>query len=401
MYKLLLCAVGSLVVLGCQEKSKFKSDTRTRGAAIEGSGQQGSFDDTVSGSAGGTDSSTVEGNTGSLPSSDTIDGTKGKVPSTSGTIGGGTGKGNKPATTAGNTGTANKPETTGSATGTGPSPGTVDGSAGLPSITTTGAVIPPKDCKIQQKILILDFKSGWWAGDGGEFINHVVSRVKDASCTIQTLTEYHHLLDSNFSKQTIDVANATQIWILSGSNSDEEDINTSSPKFRDLAAKVVASKAPLFIGAGYGSISHANYFAQLLYGNGKNFFAPGRIEGDFITLVPLFVRSLKSMNSAVFGKGLMAGITKPLADQMATGDLNPFNIATSDRIVFDGAYEQVANCQMGNLSPTKGSFPCVGVTVLGNRKIVLDSGLQRFYSLFNNDDDMERYLHNIVRSLAE
>src|SRR6185312_7796052 len=66
------------------------------------------------------------------------------------------------------------------------------GTAGNSAILTdSGTLIacPKKN----QTILILDFKSGWWAGDGGNFFQKITNSLQ-GTCTQQVTIEYHHIV---------------------------------------------------------------------------------------------------------------------------------------------------------------------------------------------------------------
>ena len=285
--------------------------------------------------------------------------------------------------------------------------------ASAPVVTTP--VCPQKNAKI----LVLDFKSGWWSGDGGDFVDRIVNGLY-LNCKSTVAMEYHHFVRSVgtavqgiehsnvintelispatsittgspfFSKAFADPTwtSYTQIWLLSGSSSDSTDVPITDPFFAQILNQINISKASLFIGVGFGSISHANILTQQL--NLGVVFSTIQAQGNILN--PMRGVSLSTTLSAtqfnsshpIFGNGV-----KTIADQLMVGGTP----AHGDKIAALPTFSVLATDNLNQASISVGS-------VLA-RKAVLEADLPRYYAGWSNlSDDTTQLLKNIVVYLA-
>jgi hypothetical protein len=327
------------------------------------------------------------------------------------------------------------PPTT-AATAGDPSPDATDGGPGADEVTTTDApsptaspsspqagepTPPPTGCpRKAQAILVLDFKSGWWSGDGGDFFRTVVADLA-SPCIGAVRFEYHHMIagsntvqlvpstaaPSTMSSTNADAATAltdwsgyTQIWVLSGSLSDPEDLATTSPFFQRLVAKIKSAKAALFVASGNGNINHANAVLTGLDSPAR--FATDLPEGPVVDATGAFAvktqltRGAELQDHALFQRGVQS-----IADIVETAGDGIFT--TSERMQSD--YLDVG---------TAGKLKAVGRSAAGKpviavlagdapRRTVFDAGLQRFYAIRRPDapGQTKIYLQNIIVYLGE
>lgn len=279
---------------------------------------------------------------------------------------------------------------------------TTDGETSQPprNPSTTDTSIRVEPCNdVKQQILVLDFKSGWWGGDGGDFFETILGHISN-SCATKPYIEYYHLTKAEENNSpNFDVSKFTQIWILSGSYMDEVDLTKNSKLLAHLIERVKASNANIFIGAGNGAIDHSNRFATALVG--QAIFASGRqLEGDITEVNGTAKVVSRTLNSSL-GNGLLVDVTAELPD--ATYGSSAKEVMYSDHIILSPeSYQLHATCQMAKDSPTKGTLPCIASMTLDNRKFVIDSGLQRFYALYEKSEvGVLQYVTNITRSLSK
>jgi hypothetical protein len=268
----------------------------------------------------------------------------------------------------------------------------------------------------QRTVLVLDFKSGWWAGDGGEAFSTILAGLT-AACQGLVQVEYHHILQhvlnsttdlwhanllerfprriatgGSLAAQPWDLATGfdqadfrayDQIWILSGADADPQDVPPSDPFFQGIVAKVAASGAHVFVGAGYGSIAHANAmatalgvgapFATDLPEAGRTIYARDGIQvltsvraGVEIAAHPLTtgVSALAEVVRATTSTPRAPGAPPPAAEP---------DVLRSDRLLPAPGLRLVARGASG--------APAFGTVHVGDRRIVLDAGMQRYYGL--------------------
>lgn len=391
--------------LGCSQSSfssasKSKKPSSARGGA-DGNGGSSDLPNGASGSdsladqifGGGVGSSAGNNNGG-------LDGATGGAGNNGGNADGGAG---------GSGGNGNGDGANGGS-GTGNNNGFPDGSG--------GATIPD-DCK-NQKILIEDFKSGWWDDDGGNMYDDIIKKELSEVCRgTSTQVEYHHWQPGHGRAKFYDAANFaeyTQVWILSGTS--VGDMKVDDPAFVDLMTQIRTHKPNLFIGAGFGSLPHANAAAAVVWG--QNAFTT-EIGPSYS--VKIFEGSnnfsiTSRMTSQVTGN-IFQGITTPLADQIVVTDVDPLMggdaYTASDEIVTTlPGVKVLGQCNSGpydlsNANPRSGKPPtkanrvmaCVAVAQHNGFNVILDSGLQRFYGMYlSQEPNVRVYMRNIARALA-
>lgn len=252
----------------------------------------------------------------------------------------------------------------------------------------------PTNCKAQQ-LLILDLKSGWWAGDGGVFFQDVISRELKLACPEGSPTvEYHHITNMTMPAQFYDkdFSVYTQVWLLSGSSKDIEDIDLATPELLDVFDKIKKFKPRVFLGAGFGSVDHANVLARALF-NADAFATENNTGGVVSVMSPSDVvvqtRMTPGNSSALF-----AGVTADLPDQLSIGS----QIVSTDEILAHVPGLTVA-AQCHTFSGR--SVPCVATAEAAGVELVLESGLQRFYALYDTKEThLSTYFRNILRWLS-
>lgn len=265
--------------------------------------------------------------------------------------------------------------------------------------------VPSKNCSDEQ-ILVIDLKSGWWAGDGGEtFQSFVRDEIEKRSCSGNLIgVEYHHILlgspelkaGSKFYKK--DFKTYTQVWLLSGALADSLDIRLNEANFQDFLQQVKTHKPRLFLGAGFGSVDHANELArQVLWGT--HIFDVEVAHGEILAVKNdnVFVQSYATSLST---GNLFAGVSGAIADVVKVGSggyIDPVKTAGADEILPLDGVTALAQCVTVDQSRT---VPCVGVATYNGFNIVLDSGLPRFYAIQTDHEPTKQYFRNIVRALS-
>jgi len=278
----------------------------------------------------------------------------------------------------------------------------------LPGETDPNVEDIPKDCPDHlQEILVLDLKSGWWAGDAGDFFTTLLNGLTEP-CGNSFRFEFHHVLETSNTYQVfpggdiragsiLDVdqlalkknwGEYSQIWVLSGSAGDPYDMRVSNPVFQGVIAKIREAQVPLFLGSGNGNLTHVN---ALLGGMGSpSRFATTLPEGPVVdaTGSVLVVSRLKAgaelKAHVLFSRGIST-----IVDAVQTGG----TMMRSDYLQIGSDFTSV-----GDYSGTKSG---IAVRLGEGPRIVLDSGLQRFYATKNSEEnDTLKYLQNIAVYLS-
>ncbi len=376
-----------------------------------GSGSGSAASDSIFGSGVGSASSGGAGNGGSGGSGSGGIGDGGSGGSGSGGIGnggsggsgsGGTGNGGSGGSGTGGTGNGGSG---GNGTGgTGPGGGGGSGNTGSTNNNGGGGGsnnIPnnplPTDCQ-PQKILILDFKSGWWAGDGGStFSNLVKGEITTACPKGESSVEYHHILKTKTPSVFYNDASFgyTQVWVLSGSTADNLDIDPNHPGLLDVTAKIKAKKPRLFLGAGFGSIDHSNKVTMDVFG--FNAFATGFKSDDILTIAHNGTNVSIINRATPFGQGnLFTGVGGSIPDAIRASGSGGTDAYSDELMSFNGL-TVLSKCTMkSNVQAS-----CIGVARIDSINIVFDSGLQRFYAAYvSGEEGVKQYLRNIVRALS-
>ncbi len=149
-----------------------------------------------------------------------------------------------------------------------------------------------KDAK--KRVFVLDLKSGWFAGDGGNFFKTII----DQKCGTTVEIVYAHItqaiIEGNIGlmpdAKTLlpcvtpgstnqaatadcrmgDLSSIDQVWVLSGSEADPSDLPVSEDFFKSIvnSLKELRKTKPLtgfFFGAGIGNVDHVNRIADQLF----------------------------------------------------------------------------------------------------------------------------------------
>ncbi len=269
----------------------------------------------------------------------------------------------------------------------------------------TGAT-PPKDCSNEQ-ILIIDLKSGWWAGDGGStFQQFVRDEIEKNSCEGGVVSvEYHHILmmdprlkpGKKFYDK--DFKTYTQVWLLSGSLEDAADIRIEEANFQEFIQQVKTHKPGLFLGAGFGSSDHSNELSRKILW-GSDIFKVEIKHGDILTVKQNNVKIVSYAKQLVTGN-LFAGLSGAIVDVVKVGGedaWNPEKTAGADEIIKLSGVTPLATCVTVDQSRT---VPCVAVAKYNSFNMVLDSGMPRFYSIQAGNEPTKQYFRNIVRALSK
>jgi hypothetical protein len=278
----------------------------------------------------------------------------------------------------------------------------------------------------KQDILILDFRSGWWAGGGGEgFTDTALSAV--VGVCAETSVDYHHLetqmhvkcvyasaqtgtcsnlapattvADIMSSLQQPSVDDYTQIWVLSGSDQDPSDIPVGNALFQGILGNTTGSCIPMLLATGDGFITHANTVTQDL-GMGTLFSAetnpPGFMSVAGSPNPP--TDAVPATRISVGGHVLFSGVSS-IVDTVTETTNNPGQQAVADALApsapSPAIYKVVANDGAGQPTIAVGASKLSGDNY---RPFIMDSGWQRTYTL-SQDPGTKQYLANIVMYLS-
>lgn len=263
-----------------------------------------------------------------------------------------------------------------------------------PGTPTTTSI--PTECN-PQHILILDFKSGWWAGDGGDMYTKVIQAQLEQACPGKPSTlEYYHILKENAPARFYakDDFPYTQVWIFSGTLEYKYDIPLDHPGLLEVANKIREKKPNLVFSAGFGCVDHSNRLAQLILGL-TPFATPERhdkilhIKGDK-PVDAVFSRMISQATGLLF-----TGITSPMPDAIDADEKKAY----SDELLKFTGIKSIGTCKLKDNRTTD----CVAMFSTINHKVVFDSGWQRLYASYvsGEETNVNRYLVNIVRVLAK
>jgi hypothetical protein len=270
-------------------------------------------------------------------------------------------------------------------------------------------------------ILMLDFRSGWWAGSAGEFHRQVLDPLRSTEADVQI--EFHHFTQGSDIKciypptgeptcenatmsQGVVTAEEvrgrfeksgwdeyTQVWILSGSEKDLSDIQVSGDIFEHFAEQAGASCIPFFIGAGDGFIDHGNAFAQSV-GLGPILATELGYPGFFFGTSPfgqITADSHMGAGAELETHSLFTGV-----EVVADGVNNGLQHARGDYLVENPEVEVIATDSAGRPVIGIGELPLGGGDP---RPFIIDAGMQRYYAVGAEPDTLI-LLQNILRHLA-
>jgi hypothetical protein len=306
-------------------------------------------------------------------------------------------------------------------------------------IPPTKIEFPPFDAancvQKAQHILVIDMKSGWWSGDGGELHHQILARlVKD--CPLIDVDYYFlQFIDlegappvpipgfetgvvgfQSFYPKREGIENDSlmvksefprrpwneyhQIWLLSGGDHDPTDVPTKDEFFvkmlTDLTKPPTATpgqpepKVPgLFIGAGLNHHDHANKLLaklemrEVFQSHTDELLVPHAFP-DNVEVLSRVRRGAELQEHALF-EGLEA-----LPDRMRVEGLDT-----------DADFMPTADNPFRVIGQNSQGEPSIGVKETETRRFVVDAGVSRFYALFlPTEQQTYRYLHNIIKFLA-
>ena len=298
----------------------------------------------------------------------------------------------------------------------------------FPPFDATACVAKP------QRLLIIDMKSGWWSGDGGEFHDLLLPRiVKD--CT-QVEIEYYFLqyIDPtlapglpaipglpigamgflSFYPEKPGVSNESlmvpenfpsrpwneyqQVWLLAGGDHDPSDWPTGHPLFQNLLAKFRTPPAApsqsvpsLFLAAGIGHHDHANHvlrtleLPELFQSHVTELTTPRVSDGSQVNVL-----SRARIGDGLTTHALFEGVGS-IADRM---EVSGFDCETDFLPVANHPFQIVGRNRLGE--------PSIALRETDTRRWVLDAGMTRYYSLFDPAErDTYRFLQNTIKWLAK
>ena len=250
-----------------------------------------------------------------------------------------------------------------------------------------------------QKVLILDLKSGWFAGDGGDFYKGVTNLPCGAKISIDYIHATKKVLEGNVfengsaksiltcessgrqpvsfdgvgSKIDIrtdslckiqNISTYQQIWLLSGSPSDPDDVSLSSPFFLSFLESLkpwIRPSKGLFLGAGIGNTAHANAVAESVGGAAwTQLLAPGELgeTGDL-------------PNPAAFQRNAPKAPLVPAATLAKGTFLSSFGLFKDLTSVDDYVPGKVCRKGLGNFDPTNlssfGPDTCYGDQIVSSK----------------------------------
>ena len=288
----------------------------------------------------------------------------------------------------------------------------------------------------KQEILIIDLRSGWWAGDGVDTYTYILPEIMNTPdpATGQPCgnieVEYHHLLKGTHTKaickpgtnptvitdeQLIPVNptyeefktyfeqdswnDYTQLWILSGTDQDPEDFPISSDFFTAFLDETSASCIPILLAGDDCFIDGANITGEHIglgnvFNNEHAFDCP-----YFITMTASMVKTGENLsvsthieNDNLKDHVLFQDLTSIADNITVTG-----GILNSDSIIKGPNIEIIANNNDGK--------PVIGVGVVQKegdqypRPFILDSGWDRAWTI-GIDEGTKTYIRNITLYLG-
>ena len=265
-----------------------------------------------------------------------------------------------------------------------------------------------------QDILILDFRSGWWAGGGGGMYTGTVLPKVVESCE-KTSADYHHFETSTHVKcvyqqgaqggcQTLAAATTvaeirasfvhqsvndyTQIWVLSGSDQDPSDIPVGDQLFQGILGDTDGACIPILVASGDGFMTHAKTIANDL--KMGDVFTQETNPPSFFTVSMFPAASASTISGASLSNHLLFKGATQLVDKVNNfaGAAHGDSLAAS--VPAPHIYNVIARDSDGKPSIAVGAAKLAA----GYRPFIFDAGWQRTYVL--GDAGTAQYLKNIV-----
>lgn len=326
------------------------------------------------------------------------------------------------------------PQGGGDGTGTSPTPTPTSTPTSAPNPTPTEtpvSVDPCRDTRVR-KLLIIDLKSGWFAGDGGDFFESLLN----VRCADKLQISYIHItnsfIQSNLDKvpggaalvpclngkasktfsSDADRAACTfqsmtgydQLWLLSGSEHDNEDISLGGALFanikqRSLELKNSNRSAGFFFGAGLANTDHGNALFASLFANtnlaSSALFSnsPGTTLGTFPSEdLPAWHRK----QSLTVGDGLAAGTFSNSLPSFA-GVTSIFDYAADKNrasAIGECFTDPIVHTHINKMATDGCRQTAIGWFQSAEHKVFVDGNLARFYGT-----QPQEYFHHIIHFL--
>ncbi len=238
-----------------------------------------------------------------------------------------------------------------------------------------------------QSIKVIDLKSGWWQGDGGDTDQYVIRHITGKCPNVHFF--YQHTLygGSGFNLPhdgTAEPAEFDQIWLLSGGEADGSDLRVNDPTFVNYLKLMTEGKGNLFVGTGFGNVYHAKALTEALgLGvvalTGRDVHEYPSAMGRLEVLREIPEANLKADHL------LFAGISV-LPDQMK---LDQF-LAVSDWL--DAS-------KVETLATDADGHSVIGQLEVNGRRMILDMNMPRTFLIRQANPAIEQYLLNLVKVL--
>lgn len=282
-----------------------------------------------------------------------------------------------------------------------------------------------------QRLLIIDMKSGWWSGDGGQLHDLLLPRIVRDCPQVQIEYYFLQFLDPavvglppvpglpvgavgmlSFYPEKPGVQNGLlmepenfpsrpwneyqQVWLMTGGDHDPSDWPTDHPSFQALLAKFRTPAAPgqsipsLFLAGGIGHRDHANHVLRTLE-------APEMFQSHETELIT------PRMND---GSGVEVFSRSRVGESLTAHAIFEGIASIADRVdIFgeecDTDFFPSANHPFQIVGRNRLGEPSIAVRETETRRWVLDAGMTRFYSLWDPAErDTYRYLQNTIKWLA-
>lgn len=261
-------------------------------------------------------------------------------------------------------------------------------------LVTSAQVAEAANCPSKpQTIKVIDLKSGWWQGDGGDTDKYVIDHLKKECPNVHVYYQHSLQYGGGFgggfgqprppvsSNEPVDF---DQIWLLSGGEADGADLRTDSAEFVKYLNLMTNSKGNLFIGTGFGNVYHANALTRSL-GLGDLILTDRETHEYPSPLSGLTVTSTLSVNSE---HPLLKGILV-LPHVIKIGEF----VAPSDRLRATPELQTLVNEDNGNI--------VIGELTVNGRKLILDANLARTYLIREGHVEIQKYLTNLVTALEK
>jgi hypothetical protein len=280
-----------------------------------------------------------------------------------------------------------------------------------------------------QSILIIDMRSGWWSGDGGDYHSVVLNEIFNTADPETNVPcgnisiEYHYFIQG-FTRKCIykpgqspscldetlpdpltfdqfmgyfetSFDDLTQVWILSGSQLDPADLEITATFFVQFVDMIADHCMPMLLAADDCFIDHGNIISQAL-GMGSVFQHMQAFCPQFVGVSAAEAPNITAQSTMLAGTHLSDHILFTDVANIADGVQNGFGVMgnpTGDSLVGASGVEVIAT-NTSNLPQIGEAF----VEIPGEeypRPILLDAGWDRSWAVAGHEGT-----HTYMRNLA-